>query len=110
MLRRRPRAPERRPGQILVLFVLVLSALLGLLGLVLDGGLIMASHRQAQNAADTAALAAAMELMRGNSASGAQSMATTFVKTYNGLSNATVTVTAPPATGPYAGNSRYAEA
>ena len=42
-----PRSPPAR--RVLILFVIVLTVLLGLVGLVLDGGLLMASHRRAQN-------------------------------------------------------------
>lgn len=101
--------PTTRPGKILALFALILVVLLGMVGLVVDGGLMMSMHRRSQNAADSGALAAAMELMHGNSAATAQTTATTFVTTHNGLSDATVTVNIPPATGPFAGNGRYAE-
>jgi Flp pilus assembly protein TadG len=106
----RSAAGRRRDGKILVLFALLLPVLLGVLGLVIDGGLLMAAHRQTQNAADAAALAAAMDLMRGKSLADATTTATTFVQTHNGLANASVTINNPPATGPYAGNSAYVEA
>ena len=48
-----------------MLFAILLPALLGMVGLVIDGGLLMASYRQVQNAADSAALAAAMDKYRG---------------------------------------------
>ena len=100
---------DRQSGKILVLFGILLTVLFGLLGLVMDGGLMMASHRRVQNAADSAALAAAMDLMRGVSSSGAAATATTFVQTHNGLSTATVTVTTPPASGAYAGKANFVE-
>lgn len=103
------RSAARRPGKILVLFALLLVALLGMVGLVIDGGLMMSLHRRAHNAADSAALAAATDLMRGGNSTSATTAATTFVTTHNGLANATVTVSTPPATGPHAGNVRYAE-
>jgi hypothetical protein len=79
-------------------------------GLVVDSGLLMAGQRTAQNAADAGALAAAMELYRGSTSSVATSTATTFVQTYNGLSNATVTINNPPSSGNYSGKSAYVEA
>jgi Flp pilus assembly protein TadG len=102
------RARSHRAGKTLVTFVLALPTLLGMVGLILDSGLLLASQRSAQNAADAGALAAAMEMFRGSSST-ASSSATTFVKTYNGLSNATVTVNIPPASGAYSGVSNYVE-
>jgi Flp pilus assembly protein TadG len=77
---------------IVALFALMLITLLGMVGLVIDGGMLMADHRHVQNAADAGAQAAAMELYLGNSKDAATTAATTFVQNYNGLSNATVTV------------------
>jgi Flp pilus assembly protein TadG len=99
----------RRRGKILALVVVLMPILLGMMGLIVDGGLMMATHRQAQNAADAAALAAAWDLLRGQSSSAATT-ATTFVHTNNGLSNATVTVNIPPSSASaYSGNSQFAE-
>jgi uncharacterized membrane protein len=49
-------------GQILVLTVIVALALLAILGLVADGGLLLARHRQLQGVADAAARAGAAQL------------------------------------------------
>src|SRR5215207_10940420 len=49
-------------GQILVLTVVVALALLAILGLVADGGLILARHRELQGVADAAARAGAAQL------------------------------------------------
>jgi Flp pilus assembly protein TadG len=100
----------RRSGKILILFVFVMTALFGMLGLIFDGGLAQASHRRTQNVADAAALGAAMELMRGAGVTQAKASAEAFVSTFNRLSNASLTVNIPPASGPYAGNANYAEA
>jgi hypothetical protein len=81
-----------RAGKILILFALLLTVLLGLVGLVIDGGLLLAAHRQAQNAADSAALAAAMELFRGASEAEAVDSATRFVTEHNGFEGATLTI------------------
>jgi Flp pilus assembly protein TadG len=101
---------EKRRGTILVATSVVLIALVGLLGLVIDAGQLMYSYRRTQNAADAAAMAAAMDLLSGYSSSTATSTATTFVQEYNGMANATVTVNIPPLTGNYTGSSNYAEA
>ncbi|MBI1914732.1 MAG: hypothetical protein HYS12_08350 [Planctomycetes bacterium] len=112
---------QKRPGKTLVLFVLLAPILLGMTGLVLDAGLMMAAQRQAQNAADAAALAAAFDKFRGNSDSTALATANTFL-TNNGLSGITLTLNAgatnalnippqdPGSTGsPYAGVANYVE-
>lgn len=52
-------APGREHGQILVLFVLGLTAIILAVGLVIDGGYALAQRREAQNASDFAALAGA---------------------------------------------------
>jgi Flp pilus assembly protein TadG len=64
-----PRASERRPssnardaGQALVIMVLALVALLGISGLVIDGGNAMANQRGVQNGSDAAAEAGALVL------------------------------------------------
>lgn len=105
-----------RPGKVLVMTVLMMPVLLGMTGLVIDGGMLMATHRQVQNTADAAALAAAMDLYRGAGGTTAVASAQTFV-TNNGLNvtlglnaGATNTINIPPATGPHAGNGQYAEA
>ena len=49
-------------GQILVLTVVVALALLAILGLVADGGLVLARHRELQSVADAAARAGAAQL------------------------------------------------
>ena len=47
-------------GQVLILLVLGITALLGMVGLAVDGGHVLADRRQAQNTVDAAALAAAI--------------------------------------------------
>jgi Flp pilus assembly protein TadG len=65
VLRHRPSAADRQAsedGQILVLTVVVALALLAILGLVADGGLVLARHRELQGIADAAARAGAAQL------------------------------------------------
>ncbi len=50
---------DREHGQILVIFALALVVMIGMVGLVLDGGGAFAQRRDEQNAADLAALAGA---------------------------------------------------
>lgn len=100
---------DRRQGTILVMTAIVLIALIALLGLVIDAGQLMTAHRTTQNAADAAATAAAMDMLMGRSNGTATATAATFVHVYNGLPNATLAVSIPPATGSHAGNSNFAE-
>lgn len=99
----------RRKGTILVTMALLLAVMVAMVGLVLDAGQLMTSHRQCQNAADAGATAAALELLKGRSTGDAAAAATTFVQTYNGMGDATVAVSIPPASGPHAGSAHYAE-
>jgi Flp pilus assembly protein TadG len=80
-------AGRTRPGTTTVLFVLLVPVLLGMTGLVIDGGLVLAAQRQAQNAADAAAMAAAFDKYRGASDATALATANTFLAS-NGLSGA----------------------
>jgi uncharacterized membrane protein len=54
--------PGRQGGQIAVLTVVMILALLAVLGLVADGGLVFARHRELQATADAAARAGAAQL------------------------------------------------
>jgi Flp pilus assembly protein TadG len=84
--------------------------LLGMVGLVIDSGLLLAARRQAQNAADAASTAAATDLLGGKSEDEARATATEFVKVHNGLTNAPdPVVNIPPASGPYQGEPGYVE-
>ena len=56
------RNPTGQGGQIVVLTVVMVLALLAVLGLVADGGLVFARHRELQATADAAARAGAAQL------------------------------------------------
>jgi Flp pilus assembly protein TadG len=106
------RGERARSGKTLATFVISVPVLLGMVGLTLDGGMLMATQREVQNAADAAALAAAMDLYRGASASTAQSTGKDYVTNskYENLSKATPTVNVPPTAGAYKNNTNFAEA
>jgi hypothetical protein len=110
---RRPTAP--RSGKTLAIFVLGLPVLLGMIGLVVDTGMLMATQRAVQNAADAAAMAAAVDLYRGSSSATsittAKATATTYVQdsAHNGLSGSTVTTNIGPSSGMYINNNHYCE-
>ncbi len=93
-------------GQALILIVLGMAALLGLTGLAVDGGAAYADHRQAQNAADSAALSAALARIRGEDMQAAAAQAAAQNGYFNDAEHS-ITVNHPPADGPYAGNEEY---
>jgi hypothetical protein len=97
----------------LIWCALMMIVLLGMVGLVIDAGMCMASQRQAQNAADAGALAAAMDKIMGKTDAQARATATTFVKNYNQDHAPEVTldptVNFPPTTGAYKNMANYVE-
>ncbi len=111
MLRRiHSRRPNER-GQVLVITALLATALLGFAGLLVDAGLLAAQRRQAQNAADESALAAARILFQGSTISSAETAALEYADA-NGFDNATqnaVEINVPPLSGDHQGDPNYAE-
>ncbi len=105
---REPRGPrnpnderEGQRGQALVLFALLLVVIVSGAGLLVDGGMAWANRRQAQAAADLAALAAAKAIADGGFACNATGLAlaqaaATSVAGFNGFSTVIVEY---PATG-----------
>lgn len=95
-------------GQALIVVVLALVALIGVLGLVVDGGNAFMDRRGAQNAADSAALAAALTRIRGESDWVAAALK---AAANNGYANdgirSSVVVYSPPQDGPHAGDVEY---
>ena len=57
------RGEKRQSGQAIVLIALLLVAMIGFLGLVIDGGRLYVDRRQQQLGADSAALAAADQFL-----------------------------------------------
>ena len=94
------------------MFALLLPVLLGATGLVIDSGMLLAAHRQAQNAADAAVMAAAMDRLRGNSYSDAFATAKKFVtdSQYNNLPGGYPRYPPNPTSGAYAGDANAIEA
>lgn len=90
-MRRSNRRSGRR-GQILVLFVLALVAIVAGVGLVIDGGFAFAQRRSEQNAADLAAFAGANALLNGQNVTAAAHAAAAANDYPNGTSGVTVTV------------------
>ena len=91
------------------MLAIMLPTLFGIVGLVIDSGLMMNEHRNLQHAADAASTAAAMNLRLGKSTSTATATANEVIHSGNQLPDATVTVNIPPQSGAYAGKTGYVE-
>ena len=98
-----------RRGNVLVLLAVLLPVLIGIVGLVIDGGMMMDHRRDLQHATDAGATTAATELRLANGSAAARAAAIDAVMVANEESDADVTVHIPPTTGPFAGNSDYVE-
>ncbi len=96
-----------RPGKLLVLLSVLMPTLICIGGLVIDGGVMTATTRKAQHAADVAAAAAAAEIVYGDDSP--SQVAERYVRELNGLASATVTTNVPPSSGAYAGENGYVE-
>lgn len=97
-------------GQAIVLLALAIVTLVGFTALAIDGGNAYSNTRQAQNAADSAALSAALAKVRGGTPSEVEALAHNIAAS-NGYNNndatTTVTVNNPPLSGAYVGNNEY---
>lgn len=100
-------------GQILVLAALALMLLLAFVALATDVGLLFRAKRNAQIAADAAAVAGALDWKYNGAVASAQA-AGIAAATSNGITNGTdgavVTISAPPVDGPNAGSLGFVEA
>ena len=104
------RTTHRRPGNVAVVFALSLITVTGLVALSLDGGLVMDSRRNAQSAADAAAIAAVDSMYlewwtdptpldaSGNARKAAVATATAMGYT-DGVNGCTVVINIPPKNG-----------
>ena len=116
-LLRRVRGEEH--GQLLVVFALALVVIIASAGLLIDGGMAYTNRRQAQNAADTAALAAAQNLAVGGttatmtaagaSIAGSNLFNTNYTDCSGNAQTNGVVVNSPPLAGAYASQSGYVE-
>ncbi len=95
-------------GQAMIFMVLCLTVMLGFLSLAVDVGLLFRSKRVLQTAADSGAIAGALEANYGDMTAAAQA-ATAQNGVTNGSGGATVKVNSPPVYGAFAGKSGYVE-
>ena len=104
---------KKERGQAIVLIALAIVGLVSFTGLAIDGGNAFANQRQAQNAADTAALSTALAAIRDTTPTlGELQTVARNLAAANGYDNndpnITVTVNWPPDnTSPYSGNTEY---
>jgi hypothetical protein len=94
-------------GQALIVIALALVGLMGMAGLVIDGGNAFQDRQRAQNAADAAALASAYARLKG----GSMVDAALASAAENGYSNdgvrSIISLYTPPKDGPHAGDIEY---
>jgi hypothetical protein len=107
------RSKRRQCGQALLLVTLALSVIIGVAGLVADGGLLWTTKRHMQTAADAAAIAGATALWQNplaisNAINNADNLSSLNAFT-NGAGQVNVTVNIPPASGNYAGQPGFVE-
>jgi hypothetical protein len=93
-------ATRREAGQVLVIFALALVAIIGMVGLVIDGGGAFAQRRAEQSVADVSALAGANAYMNTNGVGAASAAAVVAARNAasrngyaHGVNGATVDVT-----------------
>jgi Putative Flp pilus-assembly TadE/G-like len=98
---------DAKRGQALIVIALALVGIVGMVGLVVDGGNVFFDRRGAQNAADSAALASGLSRINGEDWITA-ALSAAAVNGYNndGVTNL-VNVYNPPKDGPHAGNNEY---
>jgi len=109
-------------GQSLVLIVLMIVGLIGFAALAIDGGMLLAERRRAQNASDAGVMAAALAKIQAKNlfTTALQRVASNGFGTVEGACSPdgldclvgngerwTVQVSNPPRTGDFAGNSSY---
>jgi uncharacterized membrane protein len=91
-------AGSTRRGMVAVQVALSLSALMAMLAVVADGGLLLVERRHAQATADAAALAAACDIASGSTGTASASAMGIATANYDGTTP-TVTVKIPPLSG-----------
>lgn len=99
-------------GQAVVFIAIVMLAMIMMAGLAIDAGQLFVARRTMQEAGDAAAYAAAVTIYQGGTQAQAASAAVADAQRngyVNGVGGFTVTVNAPPASGPYANNNNYVE-
>ncbi len=105
----RRRVGVERTGKVLVLLSVCLPMLFGLLGLVIDGSLLMVTSRDLQSLADASATRAAVELTEQGGPAALQQAVLETIQNDSKFANMQYQVNSPPTSGAYAGRSDYVE-
>jgi hypothetical protein len=105
---------RKERGQALIIIALAAVGLFAFTSLAIDGSMVFSKKRQAQNAADAAALAGALALVREVDDPTLDPVALAYESTVqNAFNNDTTTnevdVYNPPIDGPYAGDDQYVQ-
>jgi len=103
------RQSKRRPGKVIVMLALTISAIFGITGLVFDIGLQSLDNQKVKHAADAAATAGMLVLQQGGTAASATATAQSCIHDWNQLADAKVTVNIPPLRGRHAGKANCLE-
>ncbi len=96
-------------GQAIVIIAVAIFVLTGIAALAVDGGLYYADRRKAQNAADSAVLAASLARLRGEDFVSAALLNAEKNGYRNDGERSEVLVSAPPTSGPYEGDREYVQ-
>ncbi len=105
----RKSAPNQRSGKVLILVLMAFPMILGIIGLVIDGSLLLHDFRTTQHVADAAATTAAFSASQGDPPNFARQKAEEIVRNYNAMESATIQVHSPPISGAYRGRSNFYE-
>jgi hypothetical protein len=107
---RRRHFRDRQKGSILLLGVVSMFVMLGFVGLALDACYMYFHKRAMQTAADAGAYGAALELLRGGTATTAAAKNDTALNGFaDGTNSVSVTVNSPPTSGSKSGNTSFVE-
>lgn len=107
---------KSRRGYVLILVALLLPLLIGMVGLTVDGGLLLASHERAQNIADATARSVAIAMKNGATHGSLQSLGESVAFGLNSLprdskktDGSQVVIQHPPVSGPFTGDTAFVE-
>ncbi|WP_454441718.1 Tad domain-containing protein [Vibrio bathopelagicus] len=107
---RKSLSPQK--GLITVFFTVAFLFLIGMAGLAIDTGMAFSNLRQAQTAADSAALAGAFEKYYGHTEQDIQGYSSYEAEKHgfkDGVNDVSISVNSPPSQGYYSGNSGFVE-
>lgn len=109
IMRKRRKVGAARAGKVLVLLSVCLPMLFGLLGLVIDGSLLMVSSRDLQSLADASATRAAVALKEHSGPAALREAVLETIQNDSKFANMEYEVHNPPTSGAYVGRSDYVE-